>query len=111
MNKIIKAAFYARTATGENLESIARQLEACTKKLYVEYGVSSGSGFWDLGYSGLDLHRPGLNSLLAAARAGQVNVIVTYGPDRLARDPVLVCDLLDEFKQAGADVVYCGELA
>jgi site-specific DNA recombinase len=41
--------------------------------------------FEDLGMSGRSMNRPGLQALLAAAKVGEIDVVVVYRLDRLAR--------------------------
>jgi DNA invertase Pin-like site-specific DNA recombinase len=90
--KALRCAVYTRKSTEDGLEqefnSLDAQREACEA-----YILSQRHEGWllvpnrydDGGYSGGNMERPGLRSLLTDADAGLVDVILVYKVDRLTR--------------------------
>ena len=62
--------------------------------------------FRDEGHSGSRLDRPGLDALRDAVSDGVVGTVVVLTPDRLARKYAYQMLLLEEFRRAGAEVVF-----
>lgn len=102
---MLRCAVYTRKSTDEGLEkdfnSLDAQREACEA-----YILSQQHEGWspiaehydDGGFSGGDMERPALRRLLAAVKAGRVDVIVVYKIDRLTRslsDFARIVDILD----------------
>ncbi len=103
--RMLRCAVYTRKSTDEGLEkdfnSLDAQREACEA-----YILSQQHEGWspiaehydDGGFSGGDMERPALRRLLAAVKAGQIDVIVVYKIDRLTRslsDFARIVDILD----------------
>jgi len=87
-----RCAIYTRKSSEEGLEqgfnSLDAQREACAAYILSQAGegwTALTSHYDDGGYSGGSMDRPGLQSLLADIRAGQVDVVVVYKIDRLTR--------------------------
>jgi site-specific DNA recombinase len=90
--KRVRCAIYTRKSTEDGLEqefnSLDAQREACEA-----YILSQKHEGWELvpttyddgGFSGGNMERPGLRSLLADVDAASVDVIVVYKVDRLTR--------------------------
>ena len=81
-------AIYARVSTEEQAQhgtSLEGQVEMCCN-VAERLGATEIRSFVDAGISGTDISRPGLQSLLAAARAHEVEGVVCLDPDRLARN-------------------------
>ncbi len=102
-------ALYARVSTErqERQQTIGSQL-AALRAWAAEQGhaVSDEHVFRDEGYSGSRLDRPGLDALRDAVRDGAVGTLVVLTPDRLARKYAYQVLLLEEFRRAGAEVVF-----
>jgi DNA invertase Pin-like site-specific DNA recombinase len=90
--KPLRCAVYTRKSTEDGLEqefnSLDAQREAC--EAYILSQRHEGwslvpSHYDDGGFSGGNMERPGLRSLLADIDAGLVDVIVVYKVDRLTR--------------------------
>ena len=62
--------------------------------------------FRDDGYSGANLHRPGLDALREAATNAQFDRILITAPDRLARNYVHQVLLVEELQKYGAQVDF-----
>ena len=90
--KPVRCAVYTRKSTEDGLEqefnSLDAQREAC--EAYVASQRHEGwtlvpTRYDDGGFSGGNIDRPGLKSLLSDVEAGAVDVIVVYKVDRLTR--------------------------
>lgn len=83
----MKVALYPRVSTTEQAESghsIGEQVERlhkyCDAMGWTVYKV-----YTDPGYSGGDLNRPGLQTLIKDVKAGKIDKVVVYKLDRLSR--------------------------
>jgi len=98
----LRAATYTRVSTVEqadtnhSLEAQASALEAHA----AAQGWDVTHRFADPGYSGTVLERPGLSALLNAVREKQLDVVLVYRLDRLARKPALAYSLIETFTAA-----------
>ena len=102
-------ALYARVSTErqERQQTIDSQLAALRAWAVAQgHPVSDEQVFRDEGYSGSRLDRPGLDALRDAVRDGIVSTLVVLAPDRLARKYAYQVLLLEEFRRAGAEVVF-----
>jgi site-specific DNA recombinase len=105
-----RAALYARVSTErqEKEETIESQLAAITRHADRQ-GLrhSPALTYADDGHSGTWLDRPALDELRDHAREGRFDVVVVLCPDRLARRYAYQVLLLEEFKRAGIEVLFC----
>jgi site-specific DNA recombinase len=62
--------------------------------------------FLDEGYSGALLVRPGLERLRDLATQSELDVVLAYSPDRLARKYAYQVLLVEEFARSGVEVVF-----
>jgi DNA invertase Pin-like site-specific DNA recombinase len=100
----VKAAGYTRVSTDEQAErghSLAEQ-ERLIREHVEENGWTLVDVFRDPGYSGAREDRPGLQALLA--RVDELDVVVVWAPDRLARDVELWARLVKRFTAADVEV-------
>jgi site-specific DNA recombinase len=103
------AALYARVSSERQKEdqTIASQTAALK-----EHAAASGLEvpaewiFEDEGYSGATLVRPGLERLRDLAAQVEVEVILCYSPDRLARKYAYQALLMEEFARVGTEVRF-----
>lgn len=82
-------AIYIRWSTEDqgNGTTLQVQQEACFAYCDRQgWSVSSDFVFVDDGYSGGNLHRPGLERLRSLVQSGSVDTVVVYRMDRLSRD-------------------------
>ena len=99
-------AIYVRVARKEvSNMAIEAQLNSC-RELAASLSASNIIVYIDDGYSGIELDRPGLNSMLLDAQNKQIDTVITYDPSRLARDYAGVLTLIDEFDLAGVNIQY-----
>ena len=103
----LRVVVYGRVSTDKQVEKygLDAQVHALTRRA-AERGyevVPDGESpvFADDGYSGGDLHRPALNRLRQAVRAGRADIVLAYDPDRISRNLKDLLLLADEFERAG----------
>ncbi len=97
----MRLAIYARVSTSDQRPEI--QLAALRA-----YGKRRGADvleFTDHGISGRQDTRPALTELLAAVRRREVDAVAVTKLDRLARSTRHLCELSDELKAVGADLI------
>ena len=111
-----RCAIYTRKSSEEGLEqefnSLAAQREAC--EAYIRSQQHEGwllarNRYDDGGFSGGNMERPALQSLLADIRAGRIDIVVVYKVDRLTRSLADFARLVELF-DAGC-VVRFGDAA
>jgi site-specific DNA recombinase len=114
VRKTIRCAVYTRKSSEEGLEqafnSLHAQREAC--EAYItsqrhEGWVLDPTPYDDGAYSGGNMQRPALQAILAAIKAGEVDVVVVYKVDRLTRslpDFAKIVDVLDAAKASFVSV-------
>ena len=104
-----KVALYARVLTerqeqAETIESQVAELESYAQQQ--GYQIDAESIFLDQGVSGGCLARPALDRLRDLAYEGGIDVLLCLSPDRLARQYVHQCLLLEEFQRWGVAVQF-----
>jgi len=103
------AAIYARVSSEQQREenTIASQTA-----LLIEFAkghdleVPKEWVFEDEGYSGATLERPGLERVRDLAAEGQIQVVLTYAPDRLSRKYAYQILLIEEFARHGVEMLF-----
>jgi DNA invertase Pin-like site-specific DNA recombinase len=103
-NKRLRCAIYTRKSTDHGLElefnSLDAQREAC--EAYIKSQASEGwhalpERYDDPAYSGGNLERPGVQTLLKDIEAGRIDVVVVYKIDRLTRSLADFAKLVEVF--------------
>jgi len=107
MQDQLKAAIYLRVSSKGQAEhgySLESQLKSCRGMLaakgWEEVGVYS-----DNGVSGTTMGRPGMESLLAECRAGNIGAVVTYELSRFGRTAVGVLNAIYALKDLGVQFI------
>ncbi len=101
-------ALYARVSTEEQAQhgtSLEGQIQRC-QALAEQLGATEMRSFVDAGISGADITRPGLQSLLAAAKANEIQAVVCLDPDRLARNLSHQLILTDQLESIGVELHF-----
>ena len=103
-------AIYARVAcatqeTAQTKDVIASQLEALRNHAAIR-GMKIIGEFTDEGYSGLRLNRPGLDRMRDLAERQGFDVLLTWGPDRLARSLALQVFIIEELERCGVRTLF-----
>ena len=101
-------ALYARTSTHQQSNGMEAQLLAlethCKARGIADYRIYSDSGV-----SGARSSRPGLDQLLADAKAGEINQVITYSLSRLSRSTSHLLSTLELLKANGVGFVSLSE--
>jgi site-specific DNA recombinase len=103
------AAIYARVSSDKQRDDQtiqSQRVELLQWAAELGVGVPAEWEFVDDGYSGGSLVRPGLERLRDLVAEGIIQRVLIYGPDRLAREYAHQVLLLEEFRQAGAEVQF-----
>lgn len=107
-----KAAIYLRVSTDEQVSGYGLdvQLAKCEAMAAVKDWIPA-CVFTDEGISGTKGagDRPGLAAMLDAIDAGEIDAVIVYALDRLARSTRLVLEYVDRFAAKGAAIVSCKE--
>lgn len=99
----IRCALYARVSTEEQAEKFGLGSQLTELREFVRrkgYVLRKDFEFLDEGYSGGDLDRPALSRLRDAARKGEIELVLVYDPDRLARKLAHQIILAEELEKA-----------
>jgi len=102
-------ALYARVSTESQARdnTIASQVMALRERIAAEgFSLEPDQSYVDEGYSGSILARPALERLRDAVAGGHIERIYVHAPDRLARRYAHQVLVIDEFRRAGAEVVF-----
>jgi site-specific DNA recombinase len=106
------AALYARVSTQHQEEeaTISSQVAAIEEYAKTQgYALRKDLYFLDEAVSGAKLDRPALDRLRDQESEGSYQVVVCLSPDRLARVYTLQVLLLEEFRQAGLQMVFVNQ--
>ena len=103
----MRAALYTRVASAnqETKHAIVSQLETL-RNYAASHGLEIIEEFTDEGCSGLRLDRPGLDRMRGLAERFGFDVLLTCGPDRLARSFGLQALIIEELKRLGVRTIF-----
>jgi site-specific DNA recombinase len=104
-----QVALYARVSSDQQARgnTIASQVAAVRERIAADtLALDAGQVFIDDGYSGTTLRRPALERLRDAVAAGVIDRVYVHAPDRLARRYAYQVLLIEEFRRAGAEVIF-----
>jgi site-specific DNA recombinase len=104
-----QVAIYARVSSDQQTEegTIDSQVAALRARVKTDgQSLSDELVFIDEGYSGSNLIRPGLEQLRDVVALNGLERLYVHSPDRLARRYAYQVLLMDEFQQAGVEVVF-----
>lgn len=106
------AALYARVSTdaqreeGYSIDAQKEMLEAYCKAK----GIKNIKFYVDGGFSGANMQRPALSSLIDDARAGKISAVLVYKLDRLSRSQKDTLFLIEDvFNPNGVDFISLNE--
>src|ERR1700680_1701430 len=109
MSKGGAIAFYASVSSEEQASdhTIDSQIAALKERIAADgFQLEPDHGYVDDGCSGTNLQRLALERLRDAVAAGHVERIYVHAPDRLARSHAHQVLLIEEFRRAGAEVIF-----
>lgn len=102
-----RAGLYARVNTTNHGQDVGLQLDEL-RQVAAQRGWIV-SEFVDAGISGSVDRRPGLDRMMAEARAGKLDVVAVWRFDRFARDTRHLLTSMEEFHAIGVDFVSLRE--
>ena len=105
-----RAVSYLRVSTGGQVDStsIDTQREQC-RALARAHGLVLVGEYLDAGVSGAAASRPALDELLAAATAGEVEVVLVAKLDRLGRSLLHLLGLIEHLNTLGLRVISASD--
>lgn len=103
-----KIALYARVSTLSQSAGLEAQVEAL-KQYCQKSGIVNFQVYCDEGISGAKASRPSLDSMMEAARNGEISQVVVYSFSRFARSTKHLLLALEEFDQLGVQFVSLSE--
>jgi len=108
----LRCAIYTRKSTEEGLEQDFNSLQAQREaaEAYIRSQNLAGwtalpDSFDDGGFTGANLERPALGTLLSAIEAGKIDCVVVYKVDRLSRSLLDFARLMSLFDRYGVSFV------
>ena len=106
-----RAVSYLRVSTGGQVDStsIDTQREQC-RVLARAHGLVLVGEYVDAGVSGAAASRPALEELLAAAAAGEVEVVLVAKLDRLGRSLLHLLGLIEHLNALGLRVISASDM-
>lgn len=110
-NPIKRVAAYARVSS----DKVAAEDSLQTQTSYFEHYINSNAGYMlagiyaDNGISGTNPNRPEFQRMMADARAGKIDLIITKSVSRFARNVVTLLSALRELKELDIDVYFENE--
>lgn len=106
--RLIRAAGYARVSSGKDamLHSLSAQVSYYNAYIQRQKGWVFAGVFVDEAVTGTKDTRAGFQELLAACRAGKIDLIITKSITRFARNTVTLLETVRELKELGVDVYF-----
>ena len=105
----MQAVIYCRVSTSgqaENGTSLESQRDPCLELASAQgYKVSPENILLE-DFTGADLERPKLDRARELVRSGEVQALICYAVDRLARDPIHVGIIAEECAKREAELLF-----
>ena len=104
----LKVAAYARISfeTERSPKSLSLQISHYSTLIQSTPGWDYAGVFADSGISGTTTNRPQFQAMLASARAGEIDVILTKSISRFARNTVDLLEVVRELNSLGVEVRF-----
>ena len=106
--RLTRVAAYARVSSGKDamLHSLSAQVSYYSDMIQKHPGWQYAGVYADEAITGTKDAREGFQRLLAACRAGEVDMVITKSISRLARNTVTLLGTVRELKGLGVDVFF-----
>jgi len=106
--RLLNVAAYARVSDAKDamLNSLAAQVAYYTTYIKSTHGWSFAGVYTDKGITGTKAARPEFQRLLADAKAGKIDKIITKSVSRFARNTVDLLDTVRSLKELNIDVFF-----
>ena len=104
----LKACAYVRVSTNHigQMNSLQNQTEYYERLLRSNSGYEYCGIYSDAGISGAKEVRPGFQTMIEKAKAGEINLIITKSISRFARNTIMLLQYVRELKDAGVGVIF-----
>lgn len=103
-----RVALYCRVSTIHHGQSVDMQLHDL-RKLAEQRGFQIVREYKDEGISGSKNSRPALDAMLADAKRGKFQILLTWRLDRLGRSTAHLIHLLEDLKNSGVELISYSE--
>ena len=104
---VVRAALYARVSTNGHGQDTGLQLDEL-RQVAAQRGWLA-TEYVDEGISGAKASRPALDDMMAAARKGDVDIVLVWRFDRFARSTRHLLQALEEFRQLDVEFISLRE--
>lgn len=108
LEKLTRVAAYARVSSGKDamLHSLSQQVNYYCNLIQTHPDWEYAGVYADEAYTGTKDERPEFLKLIAACKAGQVDMILTKSISRFARNTVTLLNTVRSLKALGIDVYF-----
>lgn len=112
----VRVAMYSRVSTERQakegtIESQRDNILQYVKKNYPYVKNEEIIEYQDDGWSGTNLERPGIDDIFLSLDQDQWDVLIVDDPDRVAREPFLQLNFMEEVERHGKRVEFCSTAA
>lgn len=105
-----KVAIYSRKSVyTEGSISIESQVNMCKEYMLKKFPNSTFEIFEDEGFSGGNTNRPAFKKMIKAAELKQIDIVVCYKIDRIARNTLDFLNILEMFKENNVELISITE--
>ena len=103
-----KVAAYARVSTDKDdaIHSLSAQISYYNEYISGHPGWEYAGVYADNGISGTKRNRPEFQRMIADAKAGKIDMVITKSITRFARNTVVLLETIRELKGCGTDVYF-----
>ena len=108
MPRLMRVAAYARVSSGKEamLHSLSAQISYYSSLIQKHPGWEYVGVYADEALTGTKADRAGFQKMLADARSGKMDIILTKSISRFARNTVTLLESVRELKGLGIDVYF-----
>ena len=110
----LRVALYVRVSSEQpaGANAVAQQVAELRQRIAQDGGsLDDDNCYIDRGVPGASLQRPALQHLRDQAARGRLDRVYVLAPDRLARNSPSLAQLMDEFAQAGVELIFLDSTA
>lgn len=106
----IRVAIYCRKSVFvEGSVSIETQINLCKDYINKKYSNSTFEIFEDEGFSGGNTNRPAFQKMLKLIELNQLDIVICYKIDRIARNTLDFLNTLEKFKNKNVELISVSE--
>lgn len=102
----MKAAIYLRVGQKEQMD--LHSIVDCQRDGLIHaaeaQGLSVQEVYQDIGFSGLNMNRPALQTMLEDAKTGKFDTVLVSNPSRIGRDSAATAQIVKRLQDSGVQV-------